>query len=385
MTLYEYTDHFIKLHPTENMSEQQQSTCLCTDHGYAPDCPFVFVQGDEMYHSITAEMRLKPRVYQTPQPLNTKGIMKINRDVDNLGHAHDEKKSIVPPTTRGYSHISELKDQLPNVEEMMHTDEALLSRFQALEVNGSKLTDFVIGGYTLDVAKAAEKARAIAPLPPARLPKVFAHGDMNFNHHLFQGLERILGKEKFLSVVKVGKYDGTSDAIILPMIISILEGGFEQSDNDITVFTKYVIQTTFETDKSAMGPWEHSRVIAAANLWGFQYLESMMTCTESDLEMWLHIQYNHFRNMWFNTFKDSGIPEFALDGVQARYVTKIYPPHGNAKYAALNSKGEVLAWEDTKDDDTLLGRSHHRRERRSRAYRETEIEKEQKPTPRRFF
>jgi hypothetical protein len=68
---------------------------------------------------------------------------------------------------------------------------------------------------------------------------------------------------------------------------------------------------------------EHNKdsksLIVAANLWGLQYIEPGLEMKEADLKMWLSVNYNHYKTLWFNTFKSAGIPSFALGGVQTRY------------------------------------------------------------------
>jgi hypothetical protein len=95
--------------------------------------------------------------------------------------------------------------------------------------------------------------------------------------------------------------------------------GYERKDSSLTVFTKAVLMTTFESDSNARSEDTDRGLIVASNIWGFQYVEDRMECKEVDLKMWLSINYQHFRTLHFNTYKDSGMPAFAMEGVQTRY------------------------------------------------------------------
>jgi len=213
----------------------------------------------------------------------------------------------------------------------------VLDKFQPLRVGGKTLTSVAIGGYTLDIEKAVEKARRVIPLPPARLPMIFSNPDLNFNHHFFQGLERLIGRDVLLSVVKKDQIESSPQPIVRSFIEDMLEVGYETSDNDLMIFTKTVLTSTFEAGDRYQGKKENRVLTVAANLYGFQYIESQMECDEANLQMWLKICYSHYHNIFFGEFKDSGLPAFATDGVQSRYRSS--PSVEVARYVDVGSRG----------------------------------------------
>jgi len=156
------------------------------------------------------------------------------------------------------------------------------------------------------------------------------------------------------------------------LIEKVISIGYESKDTGLTVFTKSVLSSTFNLDKGAGSLPEEKRLIVAANLWGFQYIEDGMECREADLRMWLSICYDKFRTVFFNTFKDSGMPAFAMEGVQGRYESiKKMPDIGEELASGLNNQ-LVLARPHSPDpyEPTDSGRS--RRSHRSRRQRVSE-------------
>lgn len=103
------------------------------------------------------------------------------------------------------------------------------------------------------------------------------------------------------------------------MIEGLIKAGHEQSDTELTLLTKNVLTSTFSIDDTIDHNKHGKHLVVDANLWGLQYIESGMQCKEADLKMWLSICYDHYKIVWFNTFKSAGLPLFALDGVQFRY------------------------------------------------------------------
>lgn len=363
------------------MSEAKH-TCTCTVEGYSPDCPNVFLQGGMLLHTISNETRLKPRVYTHPehtanisaastdteerdqpqesrigieapvvqakikgespipkqweqtQPAAPRRIKPPVPTLDALNELHPIVSHWAPSEEQYDDVINYFPDKLslepPRRDRMgkgnLSTDDYMtevnrpyLRKFEPLSFNGQKITGASIGGFSVDLTKAAEKVREIAPLPPARLPIIFQDGDLNFYHHFFQGLEILMGRDIVISITSEDRYSDSSDLKVIPMIRQILESGYERTDNEITVFTKKVMSSTFEQDPAVQAGDGGTVLIVAANLYGFQYIEQGMQCKESDLRMWVSICYSHYRTIWFNTFKSAGVPAFALEGVQTRY------------------------------------------------------------------
>jgi len=256
---------------------------------------------------------------------------------------------------------------LVDAEDMLANNRDMLRKYEPLRIGKNALTEMSIGGFTVDLGKAAQKASEVVPLPPARLPKIFIDPEMNFNHHFFQGLERLIGREQVLDIVKKRRYYTNEDLVLLPLIEGIVKAGYEKKDTNLTVFTKSVLSSTFELDERTSIDSPHRGLLVAANLWGFQYIEAGMECKEADLRMWLRICYNKFENIFFNTFKDSGMPDFALEGVQARYEpVQKYQPIGADQAAILNEHQELVrktSFDDFDDNRSIRTARTHRRRR----------------------
>jgi len=258
---------------------------------------------------------------------------------------------------------------LVDAEDLLANNRDMLRKYEPLRIGKNTLTEMSIGGFAVDLGKAAQKASEVVPLPPARLPKIFIDPEMNFNHHFFQGLERLIGREQVLDIVKKRRYYTNEDLVLLPLIEGIVKAGYEKKDTNLTVFTKSVLSSTFELDERTSIDSPHRGLLVAANLWGFQYIETGMECKEADLRMWLRVCYNKFENIFFNTFKDSGMPDFALEGVQARYEpVQKYQPIGTEQAAVLNEHRELVRKTSFYDfDDTSsvrTARTHRRRRTR---------------------
>jgi len=416
----------------QNRMDNTKNTCTCTKDGYAPDCPEAFYQGGRLLHSIGAETRLKPRIFDgieregkhdprlfgnndsmtnanhepedrlvelTPNEITRNGKMDENAKLasDLIRNRSttsefmrgkmidDEKKMICQGDDVAYMDILESfpkglsldkmsakfgsKTQMMDADLMVEGNRVPLRKYESLKIGNQELTDLSIGGFQVDLAKAAQKASMVAPLPPSKLPRIYIDSDMNFLHHFFQGLERLIGRERVLSIVNQDRYYTTAELILLPLIEEIVKVGYERKDTNLTVFTKSVLSSTFECDDRS-GPDQDQRgLIVAANLWGFQYIECGMELKEADLRMWLSISYNHFRTMFFNTFKDSGMPAFAMEGVQARYeaaperkvdLSERAVAISGPSYREIVYQGQY----NDQDDDVRSTRSKHRRRSR---------------------
>jgi hypothetical protein len=237
-----------------------------------------------------------------------------------------------------------------------------LDRFKALTLNGMTLTEATIGGYRLDIASLSKKAAAVLPLPPIALPLIFLDTDLNFSHHFFQGLEIIAGRQFIVNLAEVRKYHGDDEIIFGPLIKDLVQSGYMEGDADLVVFVKRVISTTFEILREDSRPGESDVFLVASNFYGFNYIESGMQCREQDLKMWLQSAYSQYRNLWFNAFKSSGVPDFALDGVQDRYATA-----SKSENSALRRRQAVIEW--PAEEPTEKHRSSGRRSRSSKEER----------------
>lgn len=333
------------------------SVCTCTEEGYSPECPQAFVQNGQILHVLTGDDKLKPRRYGKESQHVTRK-MPIERELKSeprdftMDQIHamrylesePEESSDDDPTENRLLNDRAYQQALAAVErtnmikqnkiyepvsqnfqtdsDMMKRNRTIMKKFEALRVGDQSLTEMSIGGYQIDLTKAAQKAKEIAPLPPAKLPIIFKDGDMNFYHHFFQGLEMLIGRSTLVDLVNTNVYFNEGENLLFGLIEGMIKAGHERTDSDLTLFTKNVLTSTFSIDESLDQNNSGKHLIVDANLWGLQYIESGMQCKEADLKMWLSICYSHYRGLWFNTFKSAGIPSFALEGVQSRYEEK---------------------------------------------------------------
>jgi hypothetical protein len=310
-----------------------QVSCTCNEDGYTPDCPYAFQQGGKVLHEVVSNDRLKPRyvdritpverelkseprIFQLPTP-----NMQPARHSDHSDDSFEEIEMMLGKTGRKNTAQDQVNYQsnLIDADQLLAKNRVIMEKHAPLKIGGNTLTNLSIGGFQVDLGKAAQKASEVVPLPPAKLPQIYIDEEMNFNHHFFQGLERLIGREQVLEIVGKSRHYTNEEPVLLPLIEGIIKVGYEKKDTSLTVFTKSVLSSTFDVDKDSGSDMETKRLLVAANLWGFQYIEQGMECREPDLRMWLSISYDKFRTIFFNTFKDSGMPAFAMEGVQVRY------------------------------------------------------------------
>lgn len=320
--------------------QHQEDACTCTTEGYSPECPQVFVQGGQLLHTLQAETRLKPRMYVGPG-VERQGIENNGPYLDNLRHdirsyessseSHEPERFIDAQLERlrlqNSDALGNKARQEPWKEEKRYiSGEALrmgvngsLDRFKPLTLNGMTLTGATIGGYKLNVDALSKKAASILPLPPVALPLIFADLDLNFSHHFFQGLEIIAGRQFVIDLAETKRYYDNDTIVFSPLIKELSKIGYKDGDAELVIFVKRVISTTFDVLIDATPGKDNDLFLVASNFYGFHYIENGMQCREQDLKMWLQSAYNQYRTQWFNAFKSSGIPDFALEGVQDRY------------------------------------------------------------------
>jgi hypothetical protein len=332
-------------------------TCKCSEEGYSPDCPLAFVQNGQILHVLNNDNKLKPRIHQKDQqesnklPLiereyktESREFIQIPSSVgkyqefDESSNSDDPDHSYNLTNDAAYQQAfaavdlanrvkkerleSTISSNFQDGRDMMTTNREVMRKFEALKIGEQSLTSMSIGGFTIDLAKAAQKAKEIAPLPPAKLPIIFKDPEMNFYHHFFQGLEMLIGRNTLIDLANTNAYFSDGNDLLYGLIEDMIKKGYERSDTELTVFTKTVLTSTFGLDDINDHAASGKHLTVDANLWGLQYIECGMQCKEVDLKMWLSICYSHYRTLWFNTFKSSGIPNFALEGVQSRYEEK---------------------------------------------------------------
>lgn len=322
------------------MAPATEHECTCTTEGYSPDCPQAFWQGGKLLHTIDNEIRLKPRTYETGQiagstcnggPDSIRQSLVKQAMLDAMGTRSDPfQYQETSPSDDGTLSVEPLRiptDQCfpkdnPRYSSGDHLrmgNEGSIGKFRPLMFNGVSLTEATIGGYRLDIAALAKTAAEVLPLPPVALPLIFTDTDLNFVHHFFQGLEVIAGRDFIKSVTEEKKYSRRDHNVFSPLVKRLLAEGYRQGDGDLAVFVKRVLTSTFEIVPRTGHESNEDTFLVTSNFYGFQYIEGGMLCKDPDLKMWLQTAYNQYRLVWFNNFKSSGIPAFALEGVQDRY------------------------------------------------------------------
>jgi len=230
-------------------------------------------------YGLENEEKVKPRMFQRPSEIPT--ATQLYTDL--------EEKFINVPRRMTTRDERMNQANLVDASDMLAENRDMLRKYEPLRVGNNSLTEMSIGGFNVDLSKAAQKASEVVPLPPARLPKIFIDPEMNFSHHFFQGLERLIGRVQVLEIVQKKRYYTDEDLVLLPLIERIIKVGYEKKDTNLTVFTKSVLSSTFEIDERSVADSPHRGLLVAANLWGFQYIEAGMECKEADLRMWLRV------------------------------------------------------------------------------------------------
>lgn len=210
------------------------------------------------------------------------------------------------------------KSRFSSDDDLMVRNRRPLRKFEALSIGGKTLTEMSVGGFEVDLDEAANEARKVIPLPASKLPIIFVDEELNFYHHFFQSLSQLIGVAELDVIVNTGSFNATDDDTVLSLIVDIIKWGYEKGDSELLLFLKKVFLTTFKFEEGVSRKDVVTSVIVSANLWGFQYIEQTMKCEEPDLKMWLSMCYSHYRTTWFNTFKSTGVPEFARFGVKSR-------------------------------------------------------------------
>lgn len=315
-------------------------TCICTGERYSVHCPDAFYQGGRILHILDTRSSDGKVAYTEINTSNvdSKAITTkvVNRASESppsyaprfndeknaeMGHFSDDCEDLFPRALKSKEALDRgvQNARITTGDSMMHEHRVDLRKFESLNVSGRALTDLSIGGFQVDLSKAAQKAALVAPLPPAKLPIIYVDHTMNFLHHFFQGLERIIGRDVVLEITSRTSFSEGEDVILMPLIEHAMKVGHEKKDNNITTFVKSVLMSTFEIDERSDPTDPERGLLVAANLWGFRYIECGFEVKEANLKMWLSMNYQDFKTLHFDTFKDSGVPAFVSEGVQTRY------------------------------------------------------------------
>jgi len=250
---------------------------------------------------------------------------------------------------------------------MMEMNRQSLRKFESLNVNGKSLTEMTIGGYKVDYEATAAKAMEVFPLPQSKLPVIFVDDNLNFYHHFFEGMKYVVGETLLDGIVTRPDYYGELCPVIIPVIEKLMETSYDRSDTELVMFLRKIFSTTFEIIGRFRRNRSEEEVVVTTNIWGFQYIEPGMKCSEADLTMWLSMCYNHYKTIWFNTFKSTGVPRFAKT---SRSQSKASSSSSSGTDASQNNQprytgqGEGITPVIEEDDDTFSVRTKSSRRKR---------------------
>lgn len=320
-------------------------TCDCTDGGYSPRCPYVFYNDGKPYHTLVTESRRAVRrsIAGGPADSPASGDQRVKEEVEKISQMVESHQSPHDPfiyqDNRTDEYLDGKSDQVNPSENLRYISgdqiklgsEASMSKFRPLKLNGVSITDATIGGYSLDLKGLAKAAAEVVPLPPVALPRIFSDEDLNFYHHLFNGLEIFSGRDFIVKHAETGIYSAGDIGVLSPLVNSLITTGYIEGEDELVVFIKRVFSVTFSILESPSSSTAGGKFLVKSNFYGFQYIEGGMVCREPDLKMWLHAAYKAYSLCWFNAFKSTGVPAFALKGVQDRYDSQGYAPSPEQK------------------------------------------------------
>lgn len=243
-----------------------------------------------------------------------------------------------------------------------------MTKFESLRIGEGDLRSVSIGGYKIDMQLAAEKAREVVPLPPARLPRVFLDDTLNFYLHFFNGIYEVVRHDDLMDVINTDPSEGRDSDFIIKVIEDLLTTGYERSDTEALNLIKRILQSTFRVEKTKhRNSSINSALFVEANLWGFPYIESTMTCKELDLRLWLQACYKLYETSWSSSFKSTMLPFFAR---------KVGSSGSQSSHASSRQSMRVIDEESSseiadmlRDDATISSNSPHRRTRRRHSSR----------------
>lgn len=243
-----------------------------------------------------------------------------------------------------------------------------MTKFESLRIGEGNLRGISIGGFKIDMELAANKAREIIPLPPARLPLIFQDDTLNFYHHFFNGIYEIVRHDDLMEVINTDPVDGQDSDFMIKVIEDLLATGYERSDSEALNLIKRMLQSTFRVDKTKhRNSAINSSLFVEANLWGFPYIESTMTCKELDLRLWLQACYKNYETSWFSLFKSTMVPSFARKvgyrGSQSSQASS------RPSMRAIDEESSSEIADMLRDDATVNSSTSHRKTRRRHSSR----------------
>jgi len=342
---------------------QSTKNCSCTINLRDPSCksgPF-YCEHTRNVHEQVLGTTVAPKT-----PLFNEPAREASSRTFQFAHCdEDELEDLFPNALSNTTQLApiEKKARMMSEEQMKATNRSALEKFEALRIGDQTLTELSIGGYKIDVSRVAQKAMEIIPLPPSKLPIIFNDQELNFYHHFFEGMTRMLGEEHLLQIVSDFSEYSPPEQILISNIERMLSVGHERSDSELTTFLKKVFTTTFDLPKYTGNKYSDEQLEIASNIWGFQYIEQGMRCNEIELRTWITMCYNHYRTLWYNTFKSTGIPHFARKSNSPTALRKInsYPNDGTTQYR--NQRSEQVNYQ--RDSDLRSVKSTRRRHTKS--------------------
>jgi hypothetical protein len=324
--------------------------CKCDSGNYKMTCPYTFEQGGSRFHCIGGDMRALPADQESDSDASWDGENEntgISGLIDALKFANTTNGDSI--SDQRTNHMNQNPTSLINMErelkeqprmftnhqlntqysqesrkdreardsanEFLAANRTTLRKFEALHLNGKSINDYSIGGFNLNVETTTKKVKELAPLPPNALPKIFIDDNLNFYHHFFKGMEILLGNAKFQEITDSRTHHEGLIENLPDSIIGFMESGMCAGDSALTLLVKKVLSSTF--CKASLSDDEIQTVVlrVETNLWGFRYIEPGMILADADIKMWLANCYSYYRTIWFDTFKSSGVPNFAIEGV----------------------------------------------------------------------
>lgn len=324
-----------------------QNDCICRPTFTNPHCPQSVVHNGRIYHAspLTAEhvYRATPDVTTdesdggglmskyntetdnvlTPQPLQTRHTMEPAQSPCKLraitqGSESEGDGELV----RRFSEVSttqQMGRQYMNAADAAGNRENSMQKFKPLVVNGQVFTDTTIGGYRLDQEAALDKIKSAIKRPPIALPLVFSDKMLNVYHHLIHGLECVLGREVLIGISAAKYYSARDEEPIVEKLIEFMESKCDDAEEEMVEFAHQALNNTFDVVVVTRRKGSLPSLLVVANIYGFEYIEGGMRMRDPEVRMWISTMYASYRALWFSAFKSSGIPHFAIEGVQDRY------------------------------------------------------------------
>jgi hypothetical protein len=301
---------------TENLSGKMQSSknCGCTITGRHGSCTGECKTSvDETRDSMFLSGDVKPTNRKQPGVDKRSQGYEYSSDEEEF----DERfRRMMPDPISPKPSSQEIsnRSRMSSDSDLLQKNRNSLRKFESLQIGGQKLTEMSIGGYNVNLEKLAEKAMEVLPMPASKLPIIFVDKDLNFYHHFFQAMKRTLAPGQLKEIVDARQHFDDPSKPLLNCLEDLILTGYEKSDDEMTILLKKVVGGTFETKARSRRNSDSDELEVVANLWGFEYIEQGMHCSEADLQMWLSMCYEHYRKLWFNTFKSTGVPDFSNDG-----------------------------------------------------------------------